>query len=70
MGAYEDPRIIGVPLPVNRGTPMRHEGIVMSRRGSEVESKSSIVRGRYSSKGFEMTILKAPGSESFAADTS
>lgn len=56
--------MMGVPLTVNRGVPRRHEGMLMSRSREESVSRSSIVRGRNSSPGFDMTILKAPGSES------
>jgi len=60
VGAYEDPRITGVPFRENRGEPILQEGIATSRIGGPAVSISSIVLGLGSSAGFEITTLKAP----------
>ena len=57
----------GVPVDVNLGTPIRQDGMVISRWGKELGgSISSVVRGRCfdSSPGLDMTTLKAPASDS------
>lgn len=51
VGAYEEPRIRGVPCMVNLGVPMRHDGILMFKTGVVKASKSSIVLGRWLSPG-------------------
>lgn len=65
VGAYEEPRIKGVPRTLNRGVPILQDGMVTSRTGGRSLS-ISMVFGRWSSPGWVMTTLKPPGSDSRA----
>jgi hypothetical protein len=66
VGAYEEPRMNGVPRTLNRGVPIFHEGIAISNNGDLPMSPSSTVLGLRSSPGCVITILNPPGSDSRA----
>ena len=66
VGAYDEPRMKGVPRMLNLGVPILHEGIATSNNGGCCRSISSTVLGRCSSPGWVMTTLNAPGSDSRA----
>jgi hypothetical protein len=65
VGAYEEPRINGVPRTLKRGVPNFHDGIEMSNSGDRAGSRSSKVFAfGGSTVGCVITILKAPASDS------
>lgn len=64
VGAYEEPRISGVPLRVNLGVPSFHEGMETWRKGPFPDRRSSAVCDFASFCGFDITTLKAPASVS------
>src|SRR6187551_1262917 len=66
VGAYDDPRIKGVPSVLNLGVPILQDGIAISSSGGFFKPPFSVVRGLGSSPGCVMTILKPPGSDSRA----
>lgn len=64
VGAYEEPRMSGVPLSVNLGVPSFHDGMETWRKGSFPDRRSSAVCDFASFCGFDITTLKAPASVS------